>query len=116
MTGRERELWELAGTVRLCVSRDEAWNRLEQVEHEGFQRALGQHWQFDGNGNITVQSICWLFCWAKTGNSSLETADACRTIFDGIFRPDYTWFGTNIGHEAAQEFRYYKNEPGVLDL
>jgi len=122
MTKREfDELWEKAARLRRRVDSAKASRRFELVKHRKFQDALEQHWQVDQDGNAMVQTVCWLFCWAVTGINSRRTADECRDIFNSMFDFDkdkdaYTWFLNNVGHEAAREFRYYRDKPKILDL
>jgi len=94
--------------MRLSVSPEEAMSLLKQVPHENFQNTLESAWQVDQDGNVKAQSICWFFCWAKTGNNSLDTAYACRSIFDKIFNKTYNWFDCRIDHEWARKARYKK--------
>jgi hypothetical protein len=94
--------------IRLAVPPDEALKLLKQVSHENFLKTLDSRWQVDKDGNVKAQSICWFFCWAKTGNSSPDARDTCRSIFDRIFDKTYGWFDSKVDHEWAQKARYKK--------
>lgn len=94
--------------IRLAVRPDEAWRLLEQVPHEKYLDTLKSAWQVDKDGNVKAQSICWFFCWAKTGNSSPDARDTCRSIFNRIFDKTYEWFDSKVDHEWARKARYKK--------
>ena len=68
----------------------------------------------NGNGNVqaTAQSICWLYCWAKTGQNSDKAAKQARRAFDAIFDRSYSWLDGRLRHENAQKFRY---DPGNIE-
>jgi len=104
--------------IRLGVSPEEALRLLQQVPHDNFLKTLDSRWQVDDAGNVKAQSIYWLFCWAKTGNSSLDAAEACRSVFNKIFdktkyNMTYNWFDSKIDHEWAQKARY---KPGNIEF
>ena len=56
----------------------------------------------DSGNFVKVQSICWLFCWAKTGLTSQDTNRAVAHVFDKSF--DYV--DAHINHEWARKIRY----------
>jgi hypothetical protein len=108
MTEEERRRYSLVQSMKLRFSPEEALHTLQEVGHEGYQKAMKKHWQTDALGNVTPESICWLFPWATTGNSSANTAKACKTRFNQILDKSYGWFDRNIGLDFAREFRYHK--------
>ena len=99
---------EAAYQVRLRVSPKEALGCMEGISHESFLKALRNHWIVDENGCATMQSICWLFCWAKTGTNSTKTAYACSAVFSKIFNHPYEWFDREVPHELARKWRNEK--------
>jgi len=111
-TGLDYPSWPISyqTVIRLSVPPEEAWRLLKQVSHEKFLDTLKTAWQVDKDGNVKAQSICWLFCWAKTGNNSLDAAEVCRSIFDRIFDKTkaYNWFDSKVDHEWARKARYKK--------
>ena len=61
-----------------CPAR-EAQDALAAVPHKRFQDVLAGHWHVDADGAIDGRSVCWLYCWAKTGMGSLKAATAADT-------------------------------------
>ncbi len=55
---------------------------------------------------VTAQSICWLYCWAKTGMNSANAAQQSRQAFNQIFDRPYEWFDARVPHEWARVARY----------
>jgi len=94
--------------IRLSVSPEEALTLLKGVPHDNFLNTLASAWQVDKAGNVKGQSICWFFCWAKTGNNSVDAKEACRSIFNRIFDKPYNWFDSKVDHEWARKARYKK--------
>ena len=98
--------------VRLQVSHEEALRYMKAIPHKGFLKALKNHWRVDGDGNATMQTICWLFCWATMGNNpkNEKTAESCNEIFDEIFDHSYEWFAQEVTYELAKKLRYDKSD------
>jgi len=96
--------------VRLQVSAEEAFRLMKGVRHGGFLKSLKSHWRVDEDGNATMQTICWLFCWATMGNNpkNEKTAESCNTIFNEIFDHSYEWFDREVTYELARKLRYAK--------
>ncbi|MHC4243840.1 MAG: hypothetical protein ACYS3N_16735 [Planctomycetota bacterium] len=103
---------EAVSEVRLEVGTEEALRYMRGVRHRGFLKSLRSHWLVDENGQATIQSICWLFCWATVGNNPInqKTADACSTIFGKIFDHSYEWFAREVTYELAKKLRYDKSD------
>ena len=99
---------EAVSEVKLQVSPEEALRFMKGVRHGGFLKSLRSNWRVDENGNATIQSICWLFCWATMGNNpkNKKTAESCSTIFGKIFDHSYDWFARKVPHELAKKWRY----------
>jgi len=55
---------EAASQVSLLVSSEEALRYMRLIPHKGFLKSLRKNWRVNENGQVTIQSICWLFCWA----------------------------------------------------
>ena len=63
-----------------------------------------------GKAGVTAQSICWLFCWGKTGMGSQPAADEAQRVFDAIFDRSFDWFDARVAHEWARSVRYTKKD------
>jgi hypothetical protein len=103
MSEEEQGCVEQPAGIRPRVSLKDAQRLLERVEHEKFRDALGTYWQ---PKNFLRQSICWLFCWAKTGIHSTDTAEECRGYFNTIFPGEYNRLNSDSFHEFARWYRY----------
>ena len=95
---------------RSLVSRQrsahEAQVELEAVPHKRFHDVLAIHWHVDGAGHIDGRSVCWLFCWAKTGMGSPKAAEAAQQAFEQVVDVSYSLFDARVEHEWAREKRY----------
>lgn len=101
---------EAVSQVRLQVSTEEALRYMQVIRHKGFLKSLRSNWRVDINGHVTIQSICWLFCWATTLNKTKnkENADTFITVFNKIFDHSYEWFAQEVPYELAKKWRYAK--------
>ena len=101
---------EAASQVSLQVSSEEALRYMQVIPHKGFLKSLRKNWRVNENGQVTMQSICWLFCWATMGNNpkNKKNADLCSKVFDMIFDHSYEWFAQEVPHELAKTWRYAK--------
>jgi len=88
-----------------CPAR-EAQEALAAVPHKRFQDVLAGHWHVDADGAIDGRSVCWLYCWAKTGMGSLNAAEAAQQAFDQVVDVGYSLFDARVDHEWAREKRY----------
>ena len=99
--------------IKLKVSPNLAEQKIRLIEHPVCNRGADKHWNVkcDKNGNYfaTPQSICWLFCWAKTGKGSIKAQDQSRKAFDEIFEPSFGWLDSRLDHKLATVWRYSKN-------
>lgn len=92
--------------VKLKVEKKELENLFGEIKHDTFQKALAEHWKVKGQ-YITAQSICWLFCWAKTGMNSQNAMEQSRQVFDKVFSTvTFSDFDKKVPHEWAREARY----------
>ena len=78
--------------------------RLKSVGHDTFLKGLDGNWKVDAEGGVKAHSICWLFCWAKTGMGSSDAADAARKAFDRILDVPYSEFDKAVDHEWARKW------------
>lgn len=96
--------------VRLTVTPAQALRELAAVQHGIFQRAIGHRWIVESPPNVKAQSVCWLYCWAKTGLNSVEAATAAMRAFDAILNVPYDHFDARVDHEWAREARYRSSD------
>ena len=108
---------KIISDVRLEVCSEEALRYMKMVPHKGFLKSLKSHWRVDGDGQATMQSICWLFCWATMGNNpkNEKTAESCNEIFNMIFDHSYEWFDREVTYELARKLRYDKSDSSNED-
>jgi len=92
--------------MKLKIGTDEALGYLIAVDNKGFQKAISEHWHVSKEGFARAQSVLWLFCWAKTGMGSQETAEDVQAVFDAIFPFTYNYFNSSVDHQCAREKRY----------
>ena len=91
---------------KLKIEESELETLFREVKHDIFQKSLIRHWKVIGQ-DVTAQSVCWLFCWAKTGMNSPSAMEQSRQIFDKIFKfITFTDFDEKVPHEWAREARY----------
>jgi len=92
--------------IKLKVEKSELDNLFGEIKHDTFQKALTEHWKVSGQ-NVYAQSVCWLFCWAKTGMNSQNAMEQSRQVFDRIFQSvTFSDFDQKVPHEWAREARY----------
>jgi hypothetical protein len=82
-----------------------ARSRLYLVSHSAFQKAIENNWKVDPNGHVLAQSVCWLFCWAKTGMNSDDARETTRQIFDEILDVPFDEFDRKVDHKWARRAR-----------
>ena len=92
--------------IRVQVTPTEAWRLIRAIPHNSCQSSAQQCWVEGGDAGVTAQSICWLYCWAKTGMNSADAADVAKHAFDQIFDQPYAWFDARVSHEWARKARY----------
>lgn len=92
--------------IKLRVAEREADKVLQEVPHQAFQKALVRHWEMLSATEVSTKSVCWQFCWAKTGMGSLKAEDGARTAFDAILDISFEEFNTIVGHDLARLARY----------
>ena len=100
--------------IKMKVSAREAKVILSRIGHDRCQHGVITRWRTytdkDGKERATAQSICWLYCWAVTGQGSERAARQARRAFDDIFSPSYGWLhnqpNQRLPLKAARNFRY----------
>ena len=102
--------------IHLSIPFEEAQALIEQIPHERCRKAVSRNWKKGGKAGVTAQSICWLFCWGKTGMTSLVAAREAERVFSTIFDRSFNWFDRNVDHEWARVARYTHGdiEPELL--
>jgi hypothetical protein len=97
--------------MNMKVSYDESLELLKTIPHESCRKAIGKNWLRNANGNIKAHSMCWLFCWAKSGMGSEKAKLEAQSVFDKIFGENsFEDFDARVEHEWAQWARYrYEN-------
>ena len=93
----------------LRVSEHDARVALDRVPHERFQKACSRNWRV-ADGQVDARSVCWLFCWAKTGMSSVAAAEGAQQAFDEVLPFRFDRFDAAVDHEWAREARYAGDE------
>ena len=91
--------------IKMKVTFEESLSFIEDIPHKSCLRAIENNWKPGGSAGVTAQSICWLFCWAKTGMSSKNAAREARHAFNEIFDRSYEWFDKKVPHEVARQLR-----------
>ena len=96
--------------IRMKVTMEEARANLGRIEHRTFQKGMANYWKRDedeaANETVTVQSVCWLFCWAKTGQNSKKAQSQAQRAFGDIFNVSFNWLCQRLDHELAVDLRY----------
>jgi hypothetical protein len=92
--------------VRLKVPAAKALELVRRIPHSKCQRAVPNNWKVDRSGNVTPESVDWLYCWAKTGMNSQRAADFAKQVFDAIFNMSYADYDAHVDHEEARRNRY----------
>ena len=100
--------------IRMIVSAQRARIEISRIGHAKCQEAAATNWETrkDKNGEdyATAQSICWLFCWGKTGMNSRKASIQARVAFNTIFDRSYNWLSRRLDHELARELRYQEGD------
>jgi hypothetical protein len=93
-------------SIRLGVSFDEAKRCVAEIPHKSCQSALEGHLHRGGAVGVTAQSVCWLYCWAKTGQRSAAAANEAKRVFTAVFDRPYDWFAARVPLGTARKLRY----------
>jgi hypothetical protein len=98
--------------IKLHVTLQESLQALSTIRHAHCQQGIAKHWRVDAEGRIRAQSVCWLFCWAATGQGSQTAATDAKEVFDMIFNQPYEWASRYISLVEARRLRYAKGHIG----
>ncbi len=96
----------MARYVQLVVSPIEAWEKIARVEHSTCRRGLENYWHVEPDGRIRAQPLCWLFCWAKTGQGSRKAEEQAKRAFNAILNISFEELDRCIDHEWARKVRH----------
>ena len=98
--------------VFLVVSKDKALLKILSIPHEICKQGFKSHWHVDADNRVKAQSVCWLYCWAKTGMGSNKAAFEAEQIFNNILNIKVSDFDTRVpdAHEWARKNRYTPND------
>ena len=92
--------------ISLRVSQHEALVRIHQIPHAKALHASKTFWRIMSDGQPDPRSVCWLYCWAKTGMGSARAANEAQIVFDAILSVSFAWMDKRVDHEWAREARY----------
>jgi len=96
--------------IQMSITFEEAQTLISQIPHQRCRDASINLWKAGGSAGVTAQSICWLFCWGKTGMGSDEAAIEAKRVFDTVFDKPFDWFDSKVDHEWARVARYSDND------
>ena len=96
--------------INMKISPVEALKHLKRIDHGTCQKGVSTRWRVrkDQNGKkfATAQSICWLYCWAKTGMNSETARVQAHRAFDAIFDQPFNRLERRLNHKRARTWRY----------
>ncbi len=99
--------------LKMKVPVVEALKHLKLIDHRTCQKGILTRWHVrkdqSGKDFVTAQSICWLFCWAKTGMNSETARGQARRAFNAIFDQTFDRLERRLDHEWAIIWRYEKS-------
>jgi len=106
--------------TQIALSCAEAKARLleDTTLNKQFREAVHEHWKCS-NGAVSIRSVLWLFCWAKTGGASKDkTAAAARDIFNQLrpYGKSFADFDTPAIRSFAEKYRYDKSNKTESDI
>lgn len=90
---------------KLKVSEERAIKELKTIPHGTCKKGIETRW-YSEDGYVAYQSVCWLFCWAETGQGSQVVSVKAKEVFDKLFSITYKEFRKKIGHSKALDDRY----------
>lgn len=92
----------------LIVAPERARRILADIPHRKCRNAIDRYWRVEGR-HVKPQSVCWLFCWGKTGITSEKAKVAAQEAFDRIFDVSFMEVDRRLGpdgHTWARHARY----------
>jgi len=93
--------------VRLRVSKEDAIRLIRSIPHSKCTNAINNQWVVK-NETVQAQSVCWLFCWGKTGLNSPLASDRAMDVLNEIMDISFDDFDSMVDHEWARDKRYKK--------
>ena len=103
--------------ISMRVSSREASEEIFRIPHGNCQHGFRTRWHIyrDENGReqARAQSICWLYCWALTGQGSPRAQEAARQAFDNIFDRSYDWLHPRLPQGEAERLRYKPEDSDI---
>ena len=98
--------------VQLIVTQKEALSELRNISHQKCRNAIERRWHVTDNGQVKAQSVCWLYCWAKTGMGRKQAASEAEQVFNKIFNITVSDFDVRIPEALkwARDNRYHFND------
>lgn len=100
--------------IKMKTSSAEALRHLKLIEHATCIKGISTRWRVskDQNGDdfVPAQSVCWLFCWAKTGMNSEKARGQARRAFDSIFDQPFDRIERRLDHERTRTWRYAEGD------
>lgn len=96
----------MGSQFKLKVAAEDAEKYFTRVEHTKFQNAIKNQWHVGPNRSVPASAVCWLFCWAKTGQNSEKAMRQSRYVFNQIFENSFEWLDQRLNHELARQLRY----------
>jgi hypothetical protein len=89
--------------MEMKVLYSESLELLKTIPHSSCRKAIENQWLINDGGKIKAHSICWLFCWAKTGMTSKRAESESKIVFNKIFgEMSFENFDTHVEHEWAR--------------
>ena len=96
--------------ISLKIAPAMARSYLMSVPNSAYRKGLSKYWRVDDNNHVRAQSVCWLFCWAKTGNGDADAKEGAREIFDAVLDIPFTTFDERVSLEWAEGARYMEDD------
>jgi hypothetical protein len=92
-------------SLKLALSCQQLAASFGNVNHKTFQTGRANYWR-KVDGSVPVQSVCWLYCWAKTGMNSKTAMKQARALFDAAFPGLFVRLDSDNFHAWARAARY----------
>ena len=94
--------------LKMKVTEKRARQMLQSIQHGTCQKGVTTRWDLDNGKKATAQRICWLFCWAATGQGSDKAMQEAKRAFNAIFDHSYDWLNgrPRFNLDIARRLRY----------
>lgn len=97
--------------IALKVSKNEALIALEHFPHQRFRNGIRRYWKVDADGAVDGRSVCWLYCWAKTG---MGVRTQARKLSERFMRFS-TFRSIDSSRRSTTSGRGKPGTPGIAD-